>query len=85
MKCPECERTDQRSKFYMPTTWMMTAAGGSQDYYDEDGEHHYHEVNRGKGQAHCSEGHYFKIGKSTQCSAQGCDYGSPESVELING
>ena len=83
MKCPECERTGQRSKLYMPTMWSSTAMGGSQSYYDEDGELHYHEVNIRSGRAHCSNGHEHSVTASTKCAAPGCDYGTPQKMTLL--
>ena len=83
MKCPECERTGQRSKFYMPTGYSSTAMAGSEDYYDEDGHRHYHEVNTRGGQAHCSNGHVLNVTCSDKCQAPGCDYGSPQTITLV--
>lgn len=82
MKCPECVRTEQRSKFYMPTSYYSTAMGGSQSYYDEDGYRHYHEVNGRGGQAHCSLGHILNVELSTKCKAPGCDYGYEQTITL---
>lgn len=45
MRCPECVRTGQRSEYFPPSSWFSTAMGGSESYFDEDGEKHYHEVN----------------------------------------
>jgi hypothetical protein len=82
VKCPECERTGQQSKLYMPTSYFSTAMGGSQDYYDEDGHHHYHEVNRSRGTGHCSNGHTLNVDLSTKCKAPGCDYGFPQNLTV---
>ena len=82
MRCPECERTGQPSRLYMPDCYGSTAMGGSQEYYDEDGRHHYHNVNRSSGQANCSSGHTLTVRLSTKCPAEGCEYGSPQSIEL---
>ena len=80
MKCPECERLGERSKLYMPDSYMSTAMGGSQNYYDEDGDHHYHEVNHSSGQGHCSNGHVLNVTRSTKCKS--CDYGTPQTITL---
>jgi hypothetical protein len=52
MRCPECERTGQRSKLYMPTGYFSTAMGGTETFYDEDGHLHHHEVNSSRGRGH---------------------------------
>lgn len=82
MRCPECVRLGLRSRLYAPTCYTRTAMGGSQQYYDEDGNRHYHEVNRSHGQGHCSEGHVLHWAMSTQCPAEGCEYGSPETITV---
>lgn len=83
MKCPECDRTGQRSKFYMPTSYVSTAMGGTRTYYDEDGYRHYHEINSSRGQAFCSNGHTLNVTLSTKCQAPGCDYGTPQTMTLV--
>jgi hypothetical protein len=83
MKCPECERTGQKSRLYMPTSYFSTAMGGTETYYDEDGHRHHHEVNRSGGVGNCSQGHRLAVNASTKCQAPGCDYGEPFSVELM--
>lgn len=83
MKCPECERTGQRSKLYMPDGYVSTCMGGSQGFYDEDGHRHYHEVNSSHGQAHCSLGHILTVDLSTKCKAPGCDYGHEQTMTLV--
>lgn len=83
MKCPECERTGQRSQLYMPTGYSSTLMGGSQIFYDEDGHRHYHEVNTSHGQAHCSNGHVLNVTCSTKCKAPDCDYGTPQTMTLV--
>lgn len=80
MKCPECERTGQRSKLYMPDCYFTTAMGGTETYYDEDGQRHHHEVNHSSGQGRCSNGHLLNFSRSTKCPAAGCDYGFPHQV-----
>lgn len=83
MKCPECERTGQRSKLYMPELYASTLMGGSRRYYDEDGQLHYHEVNSSRGQAHCSDGHILVVTRSTKCPAPECDYGTPQRITFV--
>jgi len=82
MKCPECERNAQKSKLNMPQGWTSTLMGGSRNFYDEDGNHHYHEVNSTRGQAVCSNGHRLTVTQSTKCLAPECDYGHPQTMEL---
>lgn len=83
MKCPECERTGQRSKLYMPTSYFSTAMGGTESYYDEDGVHHFHEINDSGGSGSCSQGHILNVSLSTKCPAPGCDYGHLTRIELV--
>lgn len=83
MKCPECERTGQRSKLYTPTGYYSTAMGGTQTYFDEDGHHHHHEVNSSSGRGHCSNGHTLNLTLSTKCQAPNCDYGTPQTITLM--
>lgn len=83
MKCPECERTGQQSKFYMPDSYCSTLMGGTQTYYDEDGHRHRHEVNSSAGWARCSNGHVLSVVLSTKCEAPDCDYGTPQTITLV--
>jgi hypothetical protein len=73
MKCPECVKSGQRSKFYTDGMGYSTAMGGSQSYYDEDGAEHYHDVNTHSSSWWCSNGHRFDRSGCPECS--GCDYG----------
>lgn len=83
MKCPECERTGQRSKYYPPNGWCSTLMGGTRTYYDEDGQRHHHEVNTSRGQGNCSNGHVLNVTASTKCPAPGCDYGHEERISVV--
>lgn len=83
MKCPECERTGQRSKLYMPTGYISTCMGGTETYYDEDGHRHHHEINRSHGQGSCSLGHILNVTLSDKCPAPNCGYGSPMSMTVV--
>lgn len=83
MKCPECERTGQRSKLYMPSGYCSTLMGGTRTYYDEDGHRHHHEVNSSRGQGSCSNGHILDVTLSTKCQAPGCDYGSSQRIAFV--
>lgn len=83
MKCPKCEQTSQRSKLYMPTSYCCTAMGGTQTYYDEDGQRHHHEINSSVGQGRCSNGHILNITASTKCPAPDCDYGHPQRIDVL--
>lgn len=82
MKCPECERTGQRSKLFMPDAYMCTAMGGSQSFYDEDGEKHYHDINSAMGQGHCSNHHLIDVTRSTKCAAPGCNWGHEQTMAV---
>ena len=44
MKCPECERADEKSILYIGMS-MMTAMH-TQKYYDEEGVLHRHDPNK---------------------------------------
>ena len=83
MKCPECEKTGQRSKFFPPTGYFSTAMGGSENYYDEDGHRHRHEVNVSSGRVHCSNGHVFTLRLSNKCPAPGCPYGHEQTLTRV--
>lgn len=83
MKCPECERTGQRSKLYMPNGYVSTLMGGTQTYCDEDGHRHHHEVNHSSGQGHCSNDHILDFTLSTKCPAPNCGYGTPQRITLV--
>jgi hypothetical protein len=52
--------------------------GGSQHYYDEDGNLHSHEINTLTSRWWCSEGHVFVRRLTPGCPS--CDYGSEEWV-----
>lgn len=83
MKCPECERTGRQSKLYMPDSYFSTAMGGSETYYDEEGQYHHHEVNSSSGQGHCSNRHTLNVVLSTKCQTPGCGYGSLLSITTV--
>lgn len=84
MRCPECERTGQRSKLYTPTCYISTAMAGAQTCYDEDGNRHHHEVNSSGGRGQCSSGHTLDFTASTKCPAPDCDYGTPQTITLVS-
>lgn len=83
MKCPECVRTGQRSKLYMPATYCCTDMGGTQTYYDEDGVRHHHDVNHASGRGRCSNGHILDVTASTECPAPDCGYGHPQTIDVV--
>lgn len=83
VKCPECVRTGQLSKLYMPNGYTSTLMGGTQTYFDEDGVRHHHEVNTSRGQGSCSNGHILDFIASTKCPAPECDYGHPTKVTFV--
>jgi hypothetical protein len=66
----------------MPTSYVSTAMGGTETYFDEDGHRHHHEVNRSGGRANCSNGHVLNITLSNRCAAPGCDYGHERVITV---
>lgn len=71
MRCPECVRLDLRSivRFYGPH--FRTLMGGGGQYWDEDGNCHYHDPNHATKRYLCSEGHIFQ---PHQKPCESCDY-----------
>jgi hypothetical protein len=55
MKCPECVKAGQRSEVY--DLGSSTTLMGVHAYYDENGQHHYHDPNKTTTGYRCSKGH----------------------------
>lgn len=66
MKCPECEKEGKVSKLYVDGIFK-TCAGGSQYYYDEDGNYHIHDINRATQRSHCTLGHVNVVEIENKC------------------
>ena len=65
MKCPECVKQDLKSKVNVPSYCIRTAMCVDQ-YYDEDGKYHSHDMNTTSSQYTCSNGHaWTKISKGS--------------------
>ncbi|KAB7755227.1 hypothetical protein [Mycolicibacterium mucogenicum] len=72
MKCPECVKTDQRSKVYCHGS-SSTSMGWS-PFYDEDGEYHQHNPNSGEKYYKCSNGHSFTTPVRQACPNPKCHF-----------
>lgn len=81
MKCPVCEKSGQKSKVFPHggTSTLMYY----QPYYDEDGIYHHHDMNNHTQYYSCSNGHRWMVYSKKQCPAEGCDFGSKESIRII--
>lgn len=74
MKCPTCVEEGEKSRVYCGGS-SMTGIGGSQDFWDEEEIHHYHEVNRVSTSYSCSRGHSWVFSTVPSCPAPGCEWG----------
>lgn len=73
MKCPECEKSGERSFFYEDECCISTAMC-SHSYFDEDGREHRHNPNTRSLGAHCSKGHEFRIKLRSLCRVPDCKW-----------
>ncbi len=74
MKCPQCVKDDLRSKMFPGRLNYSVMGGTVQQYYDEDGEWHSHDVNAYDSYCHCSQGHKWINTIYNECSC-GWRYG----------
>jgi hypothetical protein len=84
MKCPVCEKENQRSRVY-PDGDQETCMGYI-PYYDEDGHRHVHNRNIRVTSYHCSEGHQWYESTQRACPSfpDHCDFGG-KSATTIRG
>jgi hypothetical protein len=75
MKCQECESSGQRSKVFSDGYSLVTAMGGGESFWDEDGVRHRHDPNTSTTGFSCSAGHRWSTRRKSPCPAEGCDYG----------
>ena len=73
MRCPICVERGERSTV-TPGPFFEYAMGWT-PYYDEDGEYHTHDPNRGQAYYNCSLNHTFAL-EYRPC--QSCDWGREE-------
>ena len=69
MKCPECVKEGKQSNIYLlalPVTDMAT-----HQYYDKDGDYHFHDPNTRATGYDCSNGHSWSEGQKPKCPT--CD------------
>ena len=71
MKCPACESVGLRSTVHAGGT--MTTLLCSQNYFDEDGQPHFHDPNWRHATWTCSKGHSGDIQELPGCPS--CGYG----------
>lgn len=65
MICPECKAENKKSRVYAgpsSSTCMHCAP-----YYDEDGKHHYHDINTSSTSYSCSNGHEWSESSQGSC------------------
>jgi len=72
MICPVCEKLEVKSQVDSHGG-TSTLLGGSRDYYDEQGVHHFHDINTTRWNYSCSRGHNFDMVGHSPCPAG--DYG----------
>lgn len=69
MKCPKCIEEGEKSIVY-PAPYFTSTLMFSQDYFDEDGERHSHDLNSQTGEYSCNRGHRWfetRYPKCRQC------------------
>jgi len=71
--CPECRKTDQRSKLYIGNSKIVEKFT-REKYYDEYGNYHDHDVNVRQGKWECSNGHGGLYNKTYMCQVSNCSY-----------
>lgn len=69
MKCPECEAAGETSEVRM--SQKRTYRGGSDQYWDKDGNFHNHDATTVMTPIHCSRGHTWKHIGVTPCPTCG--------------
>jgi len=65
MKCPQCIKEGKRSKVYVGLS--VTTTAGTESYYDEDGNFHFHDPNVTTTQYNCSNGHKWEENSRNEC------------------
>lgn len=70
MKCPVCVERGEKSTLHV--SGGLTTLLAPYSYYDEDGEHHYHDRNTSSSEWSCSNGHGGSLVTQPSCSAKGC-------------
>jgi len=74
MKCSECVSEGKKSSIHPSPTSFRTAMGGLEQYYDEDGEWHYHDPNYTTRQYGCTNGHKWETKLKGPCPAPSCGW-----------
>ena len=85
MKCPKCGELGLKSR--VQSKGGTSTLLGTNGWYDEDGNYHYHDGNTTTTVFFCSEGHTFVIRKKgSPCISypEKCDYaGGEEEIKII--
>lgn len=78
-RCPVCVEANVKSKVFDRGT--VATLLGWHPFYDEDGVHHSHDLNRRKTAYQCSNGHSFGVEKYQHCP--NCDWRRDEVTLLL--
>jgi hypothetical protein len=73
MKCRKCEEEGKTSKVYSPMGGTVTCMA-HQDYYDEAGAYHSHDLNYHGEKWSCSNGHHWSHRWQAACPAGNCEW-----------
>ena len=72
MKCPRCQDLKMKSTiFHMGSSSTLMA---SYPYWDEEGEHHNHDMNWTTSSYRCSRGHEWSEKYQNPCPNPDCDW-----------
>ena len=72
-RCPQCVREGLKSKFVVEGSELVTDKL-KERYYDEEGEHHFHDPNLKVGEWSCSNNHTGTYNKFYLCCVRNCEY-----------
>lgn len=80
MICPKCQ--EQGLKSCVTINRSMRDFGSIHQFYDEDGQLHFHDPNKHTDTFWCSNGHSGTVTSNFPCLAKNCDFTSPEEVTI---
>ena len=75
--CPVCRADGETSRVY-PHGRFITAMA-IEEFYDEQGQHHFHDRNNHASSYSCSRGHRWVENIRPGCHVEGCEFG-PRTV-----
>jgi hypothetical protein len=70
--CETCVAGDQR--YSVTAGSVYTTAMATQQYWDEEGRYHFHNMNTSSQEFYCSNGHRWAEERKNYCSVPGCRY-----------